>query len=133
MSIASGTILVGGTSSATGGTSTGLIEKGNSLTESRCLLDDGSAYTNSTSLQFLVKDPVPNPSAPNGFTQKRSSIRLLVPLALDNGNTTINSVAIQLSVDPETTDAEIDALRSHAAQVLFDSDFDEFWQNQSVS
>jgi hypothetical protein len=132
MSIASGTVLVGGTTSSTGGTSTGFIVKGDTFNEAKVVLDDSSAFIDATNISFSVKDPVVNSSAPNGYTQRRSNVSVLVPLALDNGNYTTNSVKISISCDPETTDAEVDALIELGAQLLRDADFDAFWKQQSL-
>lgn len=132
MSIASGTVLVGGTTSSTGGTSTGFIVKGDTQGEAKVILDDGSAFIDSTQIAFTVRDPVVNSSSPNGYTQQRSSVSVLVPLALDNDNYTTNSVKVSISCDPETTDAEKDALIEMAAQLLRGSAFDDFWKKQSL-
>lgn len=133
MSISTSSVLVGGTVATTGGTATTMIEKGNTLDNQKVILDDSAEFINATLIDFSVRDPKVNSGAPNGYTQARSSVKLSVPLALDNGNRTVNTVTIQLSVDPETTDAEVDAIRVLAAQLIHDSDFDEFWQKQSLS
>jgi len=73
-----------------------------------------------------------NPDKPNGYTQSRSALTLKVPLSLDNGSVTVNTVRIEVSTDVETTELEKLALRQLALQVLSDSDFTEFWNNQSV-
>ncbi len=80
-----------------------------------------------------VKEPVPSASAPNGSTQARASATVKLPLALDNGNSTVNTVRIELSYDPETITSEIDELRIVAAQVLTDSDFDALWEGLSLA
>jgi hypothetical protein len=54
-------------------------------------------------------------------------------LALDNGNRTVNTFTLSLSVDPETTDAEIESMLVLAAQLLHDSDFSDFWKKQSLA
>lgn len=133
MSIESGAILVGGTTSTTGGTSTPMITKGDTLGEKRMILDDSSEYIAQTSLSFTVKDPVVSSGAPNGFTQQRSQLKVLVPLALDNGNRTFNTITIVVATDPETTSSEKDALIELGVQALNGSAFADFWKAQSLS
>ncbi len=133
MAISTSSILVDGTVATTGGTATSVIQKGNTLDQVVVVLDDGSEFINQTTVTFSIKDPKVNTGAPNGYTQARSNAKITKPLALDNGNRTVNSVNIQLSVDHETTDAEIQNLLVTAAQLLVDSDFSDFWKKQSFS
>lgn len=133
MSIASSSILVDGTVATTGGTATGVLTKGGTLNETKVILDDSSEFIAQTSVSFVVKDPKVSASSPNGYTQARSSVKVSVPLALDNGNQTVNTINIILSVDPETTDAEIASLLVLSAQLLADSDFSDFWKKQSLA
>lgn len=76
---------------------------------------------------FTAKDPQVQVSAPNGYTQAKRQAYIRVPLTLDNGNITTNSIRVEVSVDPETTAAEIAELRLLASQILGDSDFTPFW------
>lgn len=133
MTIKSSSILSGATSvSATGGSATTMIDKGtNGLTT--VIMDDGAEFALQTKLEFSIQDPVVSSAAPNGFTQARSKCRLLKPLLLDNGNYTTNTGLVQFSWDPETTDAERKEIRYLVAQAIVDSDFDEFYNNQSLA
>jgi len=133
MSLEAGAILVGGTTSTTGGTSTSFVTKGESLGVKNLVLDDGSEFLSSTQVQFSSKDPNVSTGAPNGYTQQRSSVKVLVPLLLDNGNRTFNTVTIELAYDVETTSAEKDSLISMGVQLLNDSDFSDFWKQQALS
>jgi len=133
MGIQSSSVNIDGTVSATGGTATGVITKGNTLDQLNVILDDSSEFISETKLEFKVKSPVVQTSAPNGYTQARSSIKIFVPLALDNGNTTINTFELKLACDHETTAAEIESMLVLAAQLAADSDFSDFWKKQSLS
>ncbi len=62
-------------------------------------------------------------SAPGGYSQERQTILYKVPMILANGNRTVNTIRIEVSVDPEFSVAARAAMRSEAAQFLFDSDF----------
>jgi hypothetical protein len=133
MGIQTASILVDGTVATTGGSATTFITKGDTLNEKRVTLDDSSEFIANVNVQFSVSDPVKNAGAPNGYTQKRSTVKMLVPLALDNALYTMNTMTIQLSVDPETTDAEVESMLVSAAQLLHDSDFSDFWKKQSLA
>lgn len=133
MSIQSSSILYDGTVSATGGTATTLKSKGGTNNELTVFLDDGSDFFDQKTVQFTVREPKVSASAPNGYTQARNKVRVMVPLALDNGNVTINTMEIHLNCDPETTDAEISTMLSLGGQLCTDSDFLEFWQKRSLA
>jgi hypothetical protein len=133
MSIRGSAVLVGGTPSASGGTSTDLVVK-NSLVQNQMVmtLDDSSEFIDETKITFSSTDPKVSVGAPNGYTQARSNLVISRPLALDNGEYTTNTFRATLSVDPETTDAEVAELLSVAAQILFGSDFSDFWDRQRM-
>jgi hypothetical protein len=133
MSIETAVILVGGTSSVTGGTSTGFIIKGDTLNEKRVILDDSSEFIDQTNVVFSIKDPVVNSGAPNGYTQQRSSVKMIRPLGLDNGNRTTNTFQTQVSVDPETSDAEKLALIEEGCQLVYQAALADFWRKQSLA
>lgn len=132
MSIKSASILVDGTVATTGGTATSFKDKGGDLVSWRSILDDGSEFLSQTQVEFSIRDPKPNSGSPNGYSQARSSVVIQKPLLLDNGEYTVNTVRLTLSVDHETTDAEIQNLLVTTAQLLVDSDYADFWKKQSL-
>lgn len=132
MSIRSSSILVDGTVAITAGTATGAISKGNDLNVHTVVLDDSSEFIDQTVVSFTAKDPKASATAPNGYTQQRQTVKINVPLALDNGNRTVNTVTLTIAVDPETTDAERLSLRVLATNVLNDADFTAFWDDGSL-
>lgn len=131
MSISSASVLKDGTVATTGGTATSMItlDKGNGH---KVLIDDGAAFNLQSTIDFSVKSPKVSSSAPGGYTQGRNSVYLRVPLSLDNGNRTVNTAQISISCDPETTDAERLTMRVYLAQLLVDSDFTVFWDDQGI-
>jgi hypothetical protein len=132
MTIEASSIAIGGTLSATGGTATSVLSKGDTLEKHNVVLDDGSAFKEQTSVAFSIKAPKVSSSAPAGYTQARNTVVIQVPMVLANGNSTVNSFRLEMAVDPETTDADKTALRDIAAQAIFDADFDAFWNDQSM-
>ncbi len=133
MTIATSDVAIGTVISVTGGTATSMISKGDSLEKHNLVLDDGSAFSDQKALSFSVKEPKVSANAPGGYTQARNFVLITIPMTLANGNVTKNTVRLEMSVDSETTTAQKDALREIAAQVMFDTDFDQFWHSQAVS
>ncbi len=132
MTIQALAVNVGGTNSVTGGTSTSVLSKGSTLSKRSVILDDSSEYIDQTRIEFSAQDPRVSTGAPNGYTQARSSFVMEVPLLLDNGKRTINTLTCKIAVDPETTDAEIAEMLSQGAQMLYSSALLNFWQKQST-
>lgn len=133
MSLNSSSILVDGTVATTGGTATSLVSKGNTLSQHNLILDDGSDLLAQTEFEATIKSPKKSATAPNGYTQARNTVLIKVPLALDNGLVTFNTVKVEIACDVETTDAEKLSMRVLAAQMLHDSDYVSFWDDQSVA
>lgn len=133
MPLANASILVDGTVATTGGTATTLESKGGTSNNHNLFLDDGSLLQSQTEIQASTSNPKVSTTAPNGYTQARNTIKLKVPLVLDNGNTTVNTITITQATDIETTDAEKLSMRVTAAQLLHDSDFVKYWDSQSCA
>jgi len=133
MAINGGAILLDGTVSATGGTSTTLLSKGENGETHKVLFNDGSAFVSQKTFEFSVKEPRVSASAPSGYTQARSSVILKFPKILADGSRTVNTLRLELSTDINTTDAERLTMRSAGAQLLVDSDITSFWNAQSLA
>lgn len=134
MSIKTASVLVDGTVATTGGTATTLIDKGSSTKNNWVgILNDSSEFLNQTTVTFSIREPRVDSGAPNGYTQARSEVVVHVPLALDNGSYTRNTLRLSVAVDHETTDAEIESILVLGAQLLADSDFSDFFKKQALS
>ncbi len=132
MSIQSASIPVGGTYAATGGTATGLLVRKDSASKVESILDNNAEFINQVNVDFLITEPKTKADAPNGYTQMRNQVYFKVPLALDNGKRTHNTLDIRISADVETTAAELATLREYAMHVLADADFQNFWDKQAL-
>lgn len=132
MSIENSSILVGGTVSTTGGTSTALKSLGQSGNTHSAYLDGSGSELDRKSYDFTSKASKPKADAPNGYTQNRRNVVIKHPLALDNGKSTVNTLQITLSCDPETTDAERQVLIDDAMQIFSDPDFTDFFIGGSL-
>ena len=131
MSLSGATILIDGTVATTGGTSQALATLGDSENKHRLFIDDGSEYSARYTLEFATKEPKVSETAPNGYTQMRNTCLVKAPITPSGGAATVNTIKIEVAVDPATTDAQKLSLRVIAAQLFHDSDFLEWWDNQS--
>jgi hypothetical protein len=123
-------VLVDGTVATTGGTATSFKSQGSDKSSHELVLDDSAEFEALTFLDCSIKKPKVSATAPNGYTQRRCTMLLKVPLALDNGSVTINTVKIEIATDVEMTAAEKLSMRVLAAQLIHDSEFVDFWDTQ---
>jgi len=133
MSISSASLLSSATVSATGGTALPFASAGIVGEQNEIYATGDTDLRTRRSIVCSVKKPKVNASAPNGYTQARSQMLFKFPLELDNGAITINTVRVETSTDVETTQGEVDEYHKVVAQSLFDTDFDEFRRNLSLS
>jgi len=132
MSLSTFAPIVGGTTSTTGGTATALIRKNSSGKKAEFILDDASPFVTQTEIDFSIVEPVVKASAPNGYTQKRNSVFLKVPVILANGNRTVKTYQLLSAVDVETTDAEYAADVNLLVQCAIDAAVADFRNKQSL-
>lgn len=133
MPISSSTVKVGGTFNITNGTDVVLISKGQSPGSNELFLDDGSALLMQPSLTVKSKAPVPNAASPNGYTQQRSTLVYCKPITLANGEVTVCTCRIEVSADPEASDAILWDLQSVGAAALVNIDFIKLFQDGSTA
>jgi len=130
MGIANATILVGGTVSTTGGTSTAFVPNGAQVAGGIQVVD--STNTNAVtraSLTFRTIKQAVLDTVSGLFTGKiKRQAQLVRPKVLSSGRVVFPLVRIELEFPPDSTDAEISALMSEGAQLLVDSDFTSFWK-----
>jgi hypothetical protein len=133
MSLANASIPIGATYAPTGGSATSFVSLGQTSDSQKLFIDSGEDLILRRTALATSKSPVPNSSAPNGYTQQRTSIVFHVPLLLDNGKYTTNTVKIEVSYDPETDTSERAYLRELLAHLGSDADFDSLFDNGSVA
>lgn len=80
---------------------------------------------------FRYKPPVLQPSGT--YTRQNNSASITVPKLLADGTYVNNVIRITQDVHPESTTTEAADLRKLAAQMLFDSDTDNFWTTGSLT
>lgn len=130
MPINNGTILVGGTVSTTGGTSTAFVPNGAEVNGGIQVVDSTStnAVTRASITFRTIKNAVLD-MVTGLFTGKtKRQAQLVRPKVTASGRVVFPLVRIELETHPEMTDAEISALMSEGAQLLVDADFTQFWK-----
>jgi hypothetical protein len=132
MTIRNASLEIGSTWGPTGGNSVALSSLGQDLSTNKCYLSDGASSVLRKTVDFTTSQPKPLASAPNGTTQQRSTAVVRHPLLLDNGLYTTNTVRIEVSFDPEASDAEITRLLTDATSLLNDAELAAFWLKGSV-
>jgi len=132
MPIENSSVLVDGTIAVTAGINTALLTLGTNENEKTLVLDDDSEFLSSTRISFSTKRPKKSVSAPNGYTQERNTVKLLVPRVLTNGNNTMDSVTVTVSSDVETSDVAVQSMIVLATQLLSNSAYADFWKKQSL-
>lgn len=133
MTINSASIPVDATITPSAGTATTLKTKSNDGALHVVFLDDGADLLTQSVMEFSYKEPKAQSGAPNGYSQARNTVVIKKPLALDNGNRTVNTLRIEFAGDVEMTAAEKLSLRTLGVLALSDSDFTEFWDDQSAA
>lgn len=125
-------INVGGSLANTGGTA-------------KVFADDGVTVPNGVHLvvpatsDFRLRESAtfrytpPKLQADGTYTRGKYVASVTVPKALASGKYVNNVFRIEADIHPESTTTEQSDIRKLAAQVLFDSDTDNFWAAGSLS
>lgn len=132
MSILGASVLESTTPGYTGGTSAPLTSLGQDLTAHSAYYG-GTGYSDRNDLSFTVKSPKVNAASPGGYTQGRSVLFVKVPRTLANGDKTFDTLRVELAKDSETSAADSLEMRRVIAQILTESSWVPFWDNQSVA
>lgn len=133
MAVSNATLKSGGTVSVAGGTDLAFASLGIQANQNTLYAIADPDFRTRREIVCAVKPPKAQAGAPNGFTQARASTLVKVPLVLDNGKMTYNTLRIELAVDVETSDAEKTELMSLGSQILADADFSAFFKSLSVA
>lgn len=135
MGVQNATLLVGGTVSTAGGTSTAFVPNGATINGGIQIVDSVStnAVTRASITLKTIKSAVFD-MATGLFTGKtKRQVQLVRPKVLASGRVVFPLIRIEIEVHPDNTDAEIMQLLSEGAQLLTDTDFTPFWKIGSIS
>jgi hypothetical protein len=125
-------INIGGTVSNTGGTAKVFADDG-------VTVPNGVHVTVPATADFRVREHATfryRPAAiqaDGSYTRQNNSASLTVPKLLASGAYVNNTVRIVMDIHPESTSTEYADLRKLAAQLLCDSDTDNFWTAGSLA
>jgi hypothetical protein len=133
MSLSNASINSGATGSFSGGSALAFESRGIEAGRNVLYATADTDLRTRREIDCSVSYPKVQATAPNGYTQARSTLVIKVPIELDNGNTTVNTFRIVLSTDVETSDTQIDEMLVLGAQTLLDADFAAFWKAKSVA
>lgn len=132
MGLLNGSILNGATASFTGGTSKSFTPDGVQIANG-VHLSDASNSDVTTRETVTAKSVAPKYDANSGvWSKSKKSMTVTIPV-VKNETQMFPSVFITLGDHPLMTQAEVDTLRSHAAQLLLDSDYDAFWRSGNLA
>lgn len=131
MALSNATLLDGATISATGGTTVNFAPSGKDVKDGVEIVDVGATdYTTRCSISLRVKMPTYNSTTVTWSKGKRM-ISLIMPKTLASGETVFPVVRIEVEDHPEQTSDERLEMRKRAAQILTDSDFDQYFSTGS--
>lgn len=131
MSIQNMTVNPTGTWAVTAGSALALKLVGQSLTQNRQAVDEAVIFPLRRSVDFSYKGPTVNANSPDGYTQRRNSCFIRMPILTASGLYTTNTVSITVSTSVEMTDAQILEMRLIASSALTDLGMNDFY-NEGV-
>ena len=130
MGVQNATLLVGGTVSTTGGTSTAFAPNGATVVGGIQIVD--STNTNAVTRASITLRTIKNAvlDLVTGFYTGKSKrqAQLVRPKVLTSGRVVFPLIRIEIEDHPDMTAAERAQLRVEGAQLLTDSDFINFWE-----
>lgn len=126
MPIKGASLLLNGVVSATGGTAKSFTELGETIRNGVKVADLSEIDSRIRPSIVCVNRPAPMTSGVYTGKDKRTA-RLVIPKILADGSIAYNLREIRIEDHPETTAAEKTVLNSYAAQLLCDTDFQNFF------
>ncbi len=133
MAIAS-TIKEGATAvAASGGTDVTLVSLGIQGNKNTLNFSTDTTALARRIAEFSTKPYAVDVSKPGGYTQQRNTVLVKFPKTLANGNRTMNTAKYELSVDPETTAAEVETYQEIMGQLIATAAFLDFYKSQVLT
>jgi hypothetical protein len=133
MTIASATVYQDGTASNSGGTSKTMTSMGPGENV-QSVYFDGTDFSDRFVCTFTTKQPKVSSSSPNGYTQGRAKFVLKVPMAAPtDGDASVSTFSGEFAFDRNLSSSDKDRILAYVAQIIYGSDFTDFWKSLSVS
>lgn len=132
MSLKNMSLLFGGTTSTTGGTAMVFADDG-------VTIQNGVHLTVPATADYQVREQAtakyrpPVLRADGSYAKDKKSISFAIPIVLASGKIEYNVIRVEREVHPEFTATEAANLLNVGAQLLSDSDLDNFWSAGSLS
>lgn len=127
MSVNNMTLAYGATLAATGGTSK-TFKKTDQEVKNGIMVVDSSSTDYRTRITVMAKVKPPYYDSQTGeYTKGRKTITLTQPFVKASGKVEFPLVRIEVEDHPELALSDITEMRKRAAQLLFDTDLDDFF------
>lgn len=133
MPISGATLLLGGTCSATGGTSKTFTDVGITIKNGKQVSDLTVTDARVRPTITCINRPAQLDSLGVYISKDKKTVKLVWPKLIADGSLKFNVRELRFEDHPETTDAEKANMNSYAAQICFDSDFQQFILNGATS
>lgn len=117
--------------SFTGGTPIDIIPVGDNANFLGTTLGTGD-FLSRTSIEFKTRQPSATNVGPSGYTQSTSEAIIKMPITLPDGGMTYNTCRITFRFDVSTTNDQKREMRSLAAQIVCQPQFNRFIKLNSV-
>lgn len=122
----------GATLSATGGTAVVFSDDGTTIPNGvRLVVPADTNYV--TRRNAVAKYRAPTVDSQGQYSKDKKSLSIAFPMVLANGKVVTNVLRIEREVHPEYSAANATEMNKLAAQLLFDTDLDNFWAAGSLS
>jgi len=132
MALKNATILTGATLAASAGSAFVFADDGVTIPNGLHLVVPATAdYRVRENMTVRYRPAAVQPD--QTYSKDKKSLSISFPVILASGKVVINVVRIEREVHPETAAATATNYNKLAAQCLFDTDFDGFWANGSLT
>lgn len=133
MALKNMSLLTGATIAASGGTALGFAENGVSIPNGIQLIVPGdSDYQTRRSATVKYRPPTVDPKS-GSYGKDKKSVTLVQPIVLADGRIVFNTLRIEREMHPSVSSADCTEFNKLGAQLLTDTDTDNFWANGSLS
>lgn len=133
MALKNMSILAGATVSVTGGTAVAFVDNGVSIPNGiQLVVPADTDYSVRRVATVKYRPPVLDPKT-NVYNKDKKSISFVIPQVLSNGSVVFNTLRIEREVHPTFSAANCTDMNKLGAQLLTDTDLDNFWGAGSLS
>lgn len=126
-------LLTGATMSTTGGTALACVDNGVTIANGVQLVVPADAdYQTRRQMTAKYKPPTLDP-ATGQYGKDKKSISYVIPIVLTTGRVVFNTIRVEREVHPSMSAANLTDMNKIGAQLLIDSDTDNFWAAGSLA